>query len=216
MSYKAVIFDWDGTLVDSAHHIADSLLHAATQSGLPPREPDEYRNIIGLGIIEALDTLYPGISHATMVKLRDAYSHHFMATADQANRLFDGMQPLLDALGSGETIRAVATGKSRRGLQRALDSCQLAETFHVTRCADETRSKPDPAMLREILAFCGLQPHEAVMIGDTSYDMEMARRLGMPAIGVTWGVHDADRLGAHEPLTIVEAVPELHEHLLLR
>lgn len=214
MTYKAVIFDWDGTLVDSAHHIADSLLHAATQAGLPARDPDEYRNIIGLGMIEALNTLYPGISRATMAKLRDAYSNHFMATAAQANRLFEGIQPLLDALEGRDTVRAVATGKSRRGLQRALDCCGLNDAFHVTRCADETRSKPDPAMLREILAFCGLQPHEAVMIGDTSYDMEMARRLGMPAIGVTWGVHDANRLGAHEPLAIVEAVPELHGHLL--
>lgn len=214
MTFKAVIFDWDGTLVDSAHHIAASLLHAARQAGLPARTPGEYRSIIGLGIVEALDTLYPGIDPATAAALRDAYRKHFMATADQANRLFDGIQPLLDTLGRRDTIRAVATGKSRHGLQRALEVCGLGTSFHVTRCADETRSKPDPAMLNEILAFCGLQPHEAVMIGDTSFDMDMARSIGMPAIGVTWGVHDPDRLAACQPLAIVEAVPDLHRHLL--
>ncbi|MGM0633314.1 MAG: HAD-IA family hydrolase [Pseudomonadota bacterium] len=216
MSLRVVIFDWDGTLVDSAHHIADSLLHAATGAGLPARTPEEYRNIIGLGIIEALDRLYPGISHDTMLALREGYSRHFMATADQANRLFEGVQPLLDALGGRDTLRAVATGKSRRGLLRALDGCRLHDTFHVTRCADETRSKPDPAMLREILAHCGLRPDEAVMVGDTSYDMEMARRLGMPAIGVTWGVHDRDRLAAHEPVAILESVQALQQYLLER
>jgi phosphoglycolate phosphatase len=109
----------------------------------------------------------------------------------------------------------VATGKSRRGLDAALASSGLLPHFDITRCADETRSKPDPAMLLEILAFYDLAPEQAVMIGDTTYDMEMAQRIGMPAIGVRWGVHDHERLSQFGPVAIVDTVPQLQQVLRL-
>ncbi|MEC7376420.1 MAG: HAD-IA family hydrolase, partial [Pseudomonadota bacterium] len=108
---------------------------------------------------------------------------------------------------------SVATGKSRRGLDSALVSSGLGSHFEFTRCADETRSKPDPTMLREILHFYGIEPEDAVMIGDTRYDLEMAQRIGMPSIGVEWGVHKRDVLGDYGPHAIVDSVPELRKVL---
>ncbi len=209
MSYKAIIFDWDGTVVDSADHIVQSLSHAAAIAGLAQRDSAAYRNIIGLGMVDALDQLYPGITHEQMIALRNAYSNHFMATMDIANTLFPGMRDLIVSLGTTGRQCAVATGKSRKGLDRAFEATGLQTLFSASRCADETRSKPDPAMLRELLDFYGIHPHDAVMIGDTSYDMEMARRADMPAIGVNWGVHDEATLSMHGPLAVAGSVPEL-------
>jgi len=211
--YKAVIFDWDGTVVDSAEHIVDSLLHAASVAALPLLERQAYRNIIGLGLSDALDQLYPGITREQMIALRNAYSQHFMSTIDTANHLFPGMHNIIADLGERGAECAVATGKSRRGLERAFQTTGIEPLFSASRCADETRSKPDPAMLRELLDYYGIHPHDAVMIGDTSYDMEMARRIDMPAIGVNWGVHTEDVLSEHKPLAIAASVDELQKLL---
>lgn len=213
MSYRAVFFDWDGTVVDSAEHIVDSLLHAARVAALPQHERQAYRNIIGLGLVDALDTLYPGITREQMRALSSAYSQHFMSAMDKANRPFPGMQDILVGLGKRNIECAVATGKSRKGLDRAFETSGLQVHFSASRCADETRAKPDPAMLRELLDFYGIHPHDAVMIGDTSYDMEMARHMDMPAIGVNWGVHSEEALAGHGPLAIAASVEELQQLL---
>lgn len=213
MTIKAAIFDWDGTVVDSIEHISTCLHHAATSIGYPALERDAYSNIIGLGLVEALRSLYPTITSDDMVAMRDAYSCHFMATAASAQKVFPGMTDILQDLHSSGRHCAVATGKSRRGLDRALAHSQLGDWFHVTRCADETRSKPDPSMLVEILAHLQLDPSDAVMIGDTSYDLEMAANIGMPAIGVPWGAHHPDTLAQHKPIAIVSDVAELRELL---
>jgi len=214
MRWRLIIFDWDGTVVDSADHIASCLHQAAEHVGLPVRPAADYRNIIGLGMVQALNTLYPGISDNDALALRDAYSSSFMASADQANRLFEGMHELLHTLGGRGHDCAIATGKSRRGLDRALQLTGLGPRFSASRCADETRSKPDPAMLRELLAHYRLSADEAVMIGDTRYDMEMAQRINMPAIGVSWGVHSKETLAEHGPLAITESVNELTRTLI--
>jgi len=213
MSFKAAIFDWDGTVVDSVEHITDCLHHAAAATGFPTLERSTYRNIIGLGLVEALRRLYPGIAAEQMTAMRDAYSSHFMATSAAHQRVFPGMTTILQQLHSQQRHCAVATGKSRRGLNHALQASQLEPWFKVTRCADETRSKPDPRMLIEILDHLQLEPRDAVMIGDTTYDMAMAQAIGMPAIGVTWGVHPHAQLAAHKPLAIVDQMHELQELL---
>ena len=214
MSFKAVIFDWDGTVVDSVEHITDCLHHAAAVTGFPTLSRAEYRNIIGLGIVEALRRLYPGLSDEQMAGMREAYSDHFIATSASHQKLFPGMQSLIEDLNAAQRVCAVATGKSRRGLDRALTASGLASFFHITRCADETRSKPDPRMLIEILAHLELEPEQAVMIGDTSYDLQMAQAIGMPAIGVRWGVHAEEVLSACQPIALVDSSEALRSLLL--
>lgn len=211
--FRAVIFDWDGTLVDSLDHITASLAAAARDLSLPVRSDYELRDIIGLGLVEALQKLYPGITRAEMAALRDAYGRYFFSATATPQGLYAGIADLLAQLRQAGPVLAVATGKSRKGLDSALVTTHLGPFFHLTRCADETRSKPHPQMLKEILLALELEPREAVMIGDTVYDLEMAARMGMPSVGVTWGVHEASALAAHEPLRIVNEVAELGRFL---
>ncbi|MEX2474230.1 HAD family hydrolase [Marinobacter sp.] len=209
MDVKVVIFDWDGTLVDSVEHIADSLYQAATELGFPAREREAYRDIIGLGMVEALEKLYPGISRDEMSTIREGYGRYFFAKVTTPQNVFAGMAEVVTDLRAGGRSCSVATGKSRKGLEGALVSSGLGPHFEITRCADEARSKPDPTMLRDILSFYGVQPREAVMVGDTRYDLEMAQRIGMPSIGVEWGVHKKDVLGQYAPHAIVDSVRDL-------
>lgn len=215
MTPKVVIFDWDGTVVDSVEHIASSLHGAATELGFPAREMEAYRDIIGLGIIEALQKLYPGLDMDDINAIREGYARYFFSQQTTPQNIFPGIETLLTDLGVAAEGLAVATGKSRRGMDRALESTGLGPRFAITRCADETRSKPDPTMLREIVAHFGIAAEDAVMIGDTVYDMEMAQRVGMPAIGVEWGVHQRDRLAAFSPAAIVSDVDGLRQALKL-
>ncbi|AMQ90701.1 HAD family hydrolase [Marinobacter sp. LQ44] len=213
MDVKVVIFDWDGTLIDSVDHIADSLHQAATELGYPELEREAYRDIIGLGMIEALERLYPGLSREEMMRIREGYAGYFFQKVTTPQNVFEGMADMLaDLRGSGRNC-SVATGKSRRGLEVALTSSGLGSHFDITRCADETKSKPDPLMLEEILDFYGYRPEQAVMIGDTRYDLDMARRIGMPAIGVEWGVHKRDVLEQYDPHAVVSSVDELRRAL---
>lgn len=213
MNVKVVIFDWDGTLVDSVEHIADSLEQAATDLGYPAREREAYRDIIGLGMVEALEKLYPGLSRQEMDSIREGYAGYFFKKVTTPQNVFAGMADVVADIRLSGRGCSVATGKSRRGLSRALDTSGLGRHFEITRCADETRSKPDPTMLEEIIRFYGIEPAEAVMIGDTRYDLDMAQRIGMPSIGVEWGVHKRDVLSDYAPHAIVDSVPELRRVL---
>lgn len=213
MKDRIVVFDWDGTLVDSVDHIARSLQHAARELGYPERPLEALRDIIGLGMVEALEKLYPGIGHEEMQRLRNQYADHFFSEPTTRESLFPGVPDLLAQL-SRQTPLAVATGKSRRGLDQALVSTGLGPFFRITRCADETRSKPHPRMLEEIMAFFGAAPVDLIMIGDTVYDMEMAQAAGVPAVGVTWGVHDAPALREFNPRAVVSTMDELADILV--
>ena len=213
MNVKVVIFDWDGTLIDSVDHIADSLHQAATELGYPELEREAYRDIIGLGMIEALEKLYPGLTRDEMQRIRDGYAGYFFQKVTTPQNVFDGMADVVTDIRRSGRGCSVATGKSRRGRARALTSSGLGPHCDITRCADETRSKPDPLMLEEILAFYGYEPEEAVMIGDTRYDLDMARRIGMPSIGVEWGVHQRDVLQEYDPHAVVTSVDELRRVL---
>lgn len=212
---KLVIFDWDGTLVDSVDHIADSLHKAAMDIGFSARSPEAYRDIIGLGLVEALEKLYPGITAKEMADLRLAYADHFFARPTQSQDVFEGIFGVLDDLEAQDRLCAVATGKSRRGLDMAIQHTGLGRYFGITRCADETQSKPDPQMLHEILDYYQMDASEAVMVGDTAYDLEMAQRAGVAGVGVTWGVHQSTRLAEYSPQAIVHTVADLRRALAL-
>lgn len=214
MTIKIAIFDWDGTIVDSIDHIADSLHKAAADLGFPTLEKAAYKNIIGLGMIDALKTLYPNVQDPDIEAIRQAYSRYFFDKEAKPTQIFPGMAELIERLRVRGIGRAVATGKSRRGLDAAFQSSGLKPQFDVSRCADETRSKPHPLMLEEILDFYNLKPHEAVMIGDTTYDLEMAHRINMPSIGVRWGVHDDESLSRFSPAALVSTATELDNILI--
>jgi phosphoglycolate phosphatase len=213
MKFKVVIFDWDGTLVDSVEHIAESLHQAAGALGFPVLERQAYRDIIGLGMIEALERLYPGISSEERVAIRESYAQYFFSKKTMPQNVFAGMADVVADIRRAGLGCAVATGKSRRGLGKALTTSGLGEYFDITCCADETRSKPDPAMLEKIILHYGIEPKDAVMIGDTRYDLEMAQRIGMPSVGVEWGVHQRDVLRDYAPHAIVDTVPDLRRVL---
>ena len=212
-AYKLVIFDWDGTLMDSVAHIVECLQQAATTLEQPVPSIEAARNIIGLGLPEAIAILFPHASPAARESIRQQYAHHFVLGAPDKIQLFDGVRPLLTQLRDAGALLAVATGKSRLGLNRVLAQTGLGDYFVATRCADETASKPHPLMLNELLAHTGIALEEAVMIGDTSYDMEMAQQIAMPRIGVSYGVHSVDVLQSYLPLVIVDNVYQLQEIL---
>ncbi|MBJ6137516.1 HAD family hydrolase [Marinobacter litoralis] len=213
MNVKAVIFDWDGTLIDSVDHIAESLQQAALELGYPNLELEAYRDIVGLGMIEALQKLYPGVSDEEIVRIREGYSGYFFKKVTTPQNVFEGMAEVVADIRTSGRGCSVATGKSRRGLAQALKTSGLGHHFDTSRCADETRSKPDPLMLEEILEFYGFQPEDAVMIGDTHYDLDMARRIGMPAIGVEWGAHSREVLLDCRPHAVVDSVGDLRRVL---
>lgn len=212
MSLKTelVIFDWDGTLYNSVGQIVASLQHAAEQHELPLTD-EAAKSIIGLGLPEVMQTLFPEAPelHDSILK---AYGDHYIANSTN-DAWFDGIAELLHDLKSQGLKLAVATGKNRRGLDRVIAKTQSTHLFDVTRAANETRSKPDPLMLQEILTVTGVSVERAVMIGDSSYDLEMAQRLNMPRIGVGYGVHSSEVLQQFQPLTIAKDVPELHNFL---
>lgn len=205
---KLVIFDWDGTLMDSVGQIVESLLAAAAQYEID-LTADAAANIIGLGLPEAMTVLFPQHPHLHTA-LQAAYAAHYVPRSQQT-RLFDGVEALLKQLQQQNVLLAVATGKSRAGLDRVLADSGIAAYFSVTRCASETRSKPHPQMLQEILAVTGVAAADAVMVGDTSYDLEMAQRIAMPRIGVSYGVHSAARLQQYQPVAVVADVAELSQ-----
>ncbi|MEB3863459.1 HAD-IA family hydrolase [Acinetobacter sp. IK31] len=212
MSLKTelVIFDWDGTLYNSVGQIVASLQHAAEQHELPLTN-EAAKSIIGLGLPEVMQTLFPEAPelHDSILK---AYGDHYIANSTN-DAWFDGVAELLHDLKAQGLKLAVATGKNRRGLDRVIAKTQSTHLFDVTRAANETRSKPDPLMLQEILTVTGVSVERAVMIGDSSYDLEMAQRLDMPRIGVGYGVHSVEVLQQFKPLTIAKDVQELHRFL---
>ena len=199
-----VILDWDGTLVDSAGQIVATMQAAARCCRMPVRNEDEIRHIIGLGLPEAIRTLYPGLDAVQVDTLREVYSRCYRDAAMAPAPFFAGVTDTLDALLEHGIQLAVATGKSRRGLDRELRVRQLEGLFRVTRCADESASKPDPLMLHQILQQVGRSSEQAVMVGDTVFDMDMARRANMRRIAVTYGAHPKAALADTGPDLLVD------------
>ncbi|PCK07814.1 MAG: HAD family hydrolase, partial [Alteromonadaceae bacterium] len=183
------IFDWDGTLSDSVAKIVHCMQFAAEHSGLPVRDEHTTANIIGLGLPEAISKLYPDTEESRREHLRQVYVDHFIHCTHVSLSLFPKVLETLQILKEQGHLLTVATGKSRRGLNRNLRDFGLDTFFHGSRCADETVSKPDPAMLSELLTEFDCQAEDALMVGDSEYDMAMAQALNMPRIAVSYGVH---------------------------
>jgi len=211
VSFKVVVFDWDGTLVDSEQHIVSSITYATEQVGLPERDYSAKKNIIGLSMKEALLSLYPHLDEAEIVEVRKHFSEWFFSKPTGQDQLFDGVIDVLETLREKDVRLAVATGKSRHGLEKALDTTTLRRYFDITRCADETRSKPDPLMLRQIVDYYALSVNDILMVGDTEFDLSMAHQIDMPRVAVSHGVHDVDRLLRYQPLKVVDHLSELLE-----
>lgn len=206
--FNLIVFDWDGTLMDSAATIARSVQAAAVDLGLEPPSDERARHIIGLGLDDALRYALPNLPHERYAELSARYRHHYLSQ-DHQLELFAGVEELLGGLRDAGYWLAVATGKSRVGLDRALDVSGLRSSFHATRCADECFSKPHPQMLEELLDELGVEADAALMIGDTSHDVQMAHNARVPAVAVTYGAHPRAGLEALLPLGCVDSVEEL-------
>lgn len=207
-NYDLIVFDWDGTLMDSTAAISGAIQRACADLGLtvPSREQASY--VIGLGLEDALRHTAPDLPPADYPRLVAAYRKHYFALDEQLV-LFDGVLDLLHELKSAGYNLAVATGKSRIGLARAMDRPELRGLFDATRTADETFSKPHPAMLHELMAELASPPQRTVMVGDTTHDLQMARNAQCDAIGVSYGAHAAAQLQALAPVGLVRSVGEL-------
>lgn len=205
------IFDWDGTLIDSADKIVGAMQAAIAELALAPRSADEVRNIIGLGLPEAIQHLYGDLSEAGQQALRKGYAHYFVEADRNPCALFPEALATLAALREQGCLLAVATGKNRRGLTRVLGGLGLLEFFDASRCADETRSKPHPLMLHELLAELAIPAQHAVMVGDTEYDMAMAEAAGIERIAVNYGAHAVERLLPYKPALVVARLSQLLE-----
>ena len=208
---ELIIFDWDGTLFDSVGQIVKSLQFAA-QEYAQPLTNEAAKSIIGLGLPEVAQVLFPAVPELHRDILQCYADHYVENSKDDA--WFEGVAELLTALKLQGVKLAVATGKSRKGLDRVLNQTMSHKFFVVTRAASETRSKPDPLMLAEILHVTGVAAENAIMVGDTSYDLEMAQNIAMPRIGVSYGVHTPETLAQFNPLAIAEDVASLHQILL--
>ena len=213
MKYQCIIFDWDGTLVDSLGRIVSSMHGAANVVGAAPRSDQQVRDIIGLELVEAIITLYPELSHQQVLAMRDNYSRIYVEQESVPTQFFDGIPSLLNDLRGASRILGVATGKSRRGLDRVMGDLAVEDWFHSTRCADETRGKPEPHMVLELLETFKVHPENAVVVGDSHFDLEMATRAGVDCIGVGWGAQDLNNLSRYERATLVDSVASLRKAL---
>lgn len=209
MSFKLLVFDWDGTLMDSEARIVACIQSAFADIGEMPPPRDIAREVIGLGLEEAMTMLWPDGSVLERRELVDRYRFHFLGASESESSLFPGARDLVLDLNERGLLLAVATGKSRRGLESVLASTGLKGHFHATRCADETFSKPHPEMLLQIMDELGARGPETLMVGDTEYDMQMARSAGAHALAVCYGVHSPERLMAQGPLGCLAGLADM-------
>ncbi|HEY5801104.1 MAG TPA: HAD-IIIA family hydrolase [Burkholderiaceae bacterium] len=210
--FDLIVFDWDGTLMDSTAAIVNVIQAAARDLGLPAPSDEAAAHVIGLSLAEALQSVLPDLDPAMYPKMAERYRYHFLSR-DHELTLFPGVPAMLDDLAQQGYFLAVATGKSRVGLNRSLDAAKLLSVFDATRCADETFSKPHPAMLQELTRELGQDMGRTVMIGDTTHDVQMAHNAGAAAIAVHYGAHPSHQLDALNPHASMRSIAELHAWL---
>lgn len=207
-NYRLVVFDWDGTLMDSAAAIVACMQAAALDLGLTPPDEQTARQVIGLGLHDALSQALPGAPSVEYPRIAERYRHHYLSQ-DHELSLFPGARELVEELHSNGYLLAVATGKSRYGLNRALNASGLKKFFHATRCADECSSKPAPDMLLEIMEELDASPRQTLMIGDTTHDLQMAKNAGVGALAVGFGAHPRETLQMEQPLGLMDEFAQL-------
>jgi len=207
--YSLLVFDWDGTLMDSKAQIVNCMKSAIAELDLEPRTDKQISNIIGLGLEEAIATLYPEIDLTLLTKVAQTYREYYLFKDKTPSPLFNGVEDVLTELRESGYDLAVATGKSRRGLDKGLQETGLHEFFPITRCADETRSKPHPQMLEEILVDYNTPASSALMIGDSEYDLLMANNAKVDGFAVSYGVHNLIRLLKQDPVGFIDNIKQL-------
>ncbi len=210
--FNLIVFDWDGTLVDSTLLIVEALQNACRDVGQPVPDDKAARYVIGLGLGDALKLVAPGLPPERYPELGAFYRRHYLEREADIP-LFEGARELLAELNGAGYLLAVATGKSRAGLARSLEHNGLERAFHATRCADEGFPKPHPEMLLHLMDLLGVGPHATLMIGDTTHDLDLAQNAGAACLAVTYGAHPHDDLATRTPLATVHSVPELREWL---
>lgn len=214
---RLLIFDWDGTLVDSLERIVNSMHHAARFCGLEQRSTGQIHAIIGLSLEKAFLQLYPETEQAALrQQFRKAYSDHYLEQEQQPSPFYPGVRDTLDNFRSAGYQLAVATGKSRQGLDRVLQGHGMQDFFDITRCADETRSKPHPLMLEQILEHCRQPAKSAIMVGDSAFDLQMANHAGIAPVAVSYGAMPSAVLAREHPVLTIDHFNELDRWLVAR
>ena len=206
---KLIIFDWDGTLMDSVDKIVGSMQAASRDAGITIPSDQEVKEIIGLGLKEAIQQLFPQENDAMHENITEQYRQHYLFLSDIKTELFVGAYDTLTQLKEGGYVLAVATGKARRGLDRVLGDTDVGQFFDITRCSDETQSKPHPQMLHEIMDSLAIPAQETLMVGDTEFDLKMANAAGVDSLAVTYGVHNRERLLSHNPVACIDDIREI-------
>lgn len=212
--FDLIVFDWDGTLVDSTHAIVESILGASEDAGLPLPTAEAARGIIGLELHAAIAALFDGITEEQVRFVAERYRYHFLVR-DHAISLFEGVADAIEQLAGEGFMLSVATGKTRRGLDRAMTATELQPHFLASRCADECFSKPHPQMLQELMDELGVTPDRTLMIGDTSYDLQMAQNAGVSSLAVSYGAQPLETLLPHTPLAHFDCFTKLHQWLII-
>ena len=207
---RVLIFDWDGTLVDSIQRIIEAMHMASEMCNVPRCTDQAVRDIIGLAMPQAYDVLYPDADDAELKqRFISTYSDQYIILEEVPSKFYPGVMDALDNYRSAGYQLAVATGKSRRGLHRVLSGHKMLDYFDITRCADETRSKPDPLMLHEILKHCAAKPQQAIMVGDSPFDLRMANNANVPGVAVSYGAQPLSVLNQENPVLAIERFSEL-------
>ena len=211
--FDLIAFDWDGTLYDSTALIVRCIQEAVRDVGGTVPDAQSAAYVIGMALMPALAKAAPDVPAEKYSLLNERYRHHYLARHDELS-LFDGVVPMLHSLRERHHWVTVATGKSRQGLNQALQAVEIKGLFDGSRTADETAGKPDPLMLHELMREFGVAPERTLMIGDTTHDLAMAQHAGCASLGVSYGAHDPAGFAAHQPLSVLHSVAQLHDWLM--
>jgi phosphoglycolate phosphatase len=208
-SPKVVVFDWDGTIMDSVHHIISCVKTATTKMGIPMPSDENIRDVIGLSLQVAVQRLFPDLGMIRQTEMFSEFRHAYFAAEQGPVPVFPNVETVLEYLLAKDIVLAVATGKGRIGLEHDLENTGLKKYFSATRCGDEAFSKPHPSMLLELMEQLDVSPHQTIMVGDSSHDILMAKNAKVGSIAAAYGTHPYEELIQYEPDYIIRAIEEM-------